>query len=40
MSKCVGIFGKLFGHKFKYSLADMVYSSDYCSRCGIRKGDT
>lgn len=35
MSKCIGVFGKLFGHKFKKTVGDYVYSTDYCTRCGL-----
>lgn len=38
LSKCQGLTGLIFGHKFKYTLADTVFSSNYCSRCGMPKG--
>lgn len=31
MSKCIGIFGRLFGHKFK----NFEYYTNYCQRCGL-----
>ena len=36
--KCIGVFGRLFGHKFKYQLGAYDYSSDVCTRCGMPKG--
>lgn len=33
--KCIGIWGRLFGHRFTVAVADMVYKTDYCGRCGM-----
>lgn len=37
-ARCQGMLGLAFGHKFKYRLAEWVYSSNYCTRCGMPKG--
>ena len=36
--KCQGIWGRLFGHKFKITLGDRVFLIDCCARCGMRAG--
>lgn len=37
--KCVGIVGRLFGHKFVKTVGwEYVYRSDYCWRCGMPMG--
>ncbi len=37
-TKCVGLFGRLFGHKFLKRAGDCVYRSNYCWRCGMPMG--
>jgi hypothetical protein len=37
-AKCVGIWGRLFGHRFKTSTVDWVRFHDHCTRCGMPKG--
>lgn len=37
--KCLGLFGRIFGHKFLKSRGGYTYRSDYCYRCGREMGD-
>jgi hypothetical protein len=34
---CLGILGKLFGHKYVKVVYDLIYRSNYCYRCGRLK---
>ena len=35
---CVGLLGRIFGHKFKMRLGDYEYSLNACKRCGMPFG--
>ena len=39
-NRCVGLLGRIFGHKFHQSTwdSDRIYYTDVCQRCG-RKAD-
>jgi hypothetical protein len=37
VQRCIGLWGRLFGHRFKFRLAQTIYDSETCSRCGIRR---
>jgi len=36
-SKCTGLFGRIFGHRFYQShwAAERIFYVDYCTRCGM-----
>lgn len=34
--KCKGLLGWLFGHKFKITDIDLVWPTNFCTRCGYR----
>lgn len=39
-AKCIGIWGRLFGHKFYFGgwMTDEVATQNHCQRCGMPKG--
>lgn len=37
-TKCLGILGRMFGHKFKHSTFEYDRYFDHCQRCGMPKG--
>lgn len=37
-SKCQGVFGWMFGHRFWYLQGEWVCDSNHCRRCGMPQG--
>jgi hypothetical protein len=37
-SRCKGLLGVLFGHKFIKDMGGYVWPSGYCYRCGMPQG--
>lgn len=35
--RCVGILGRIFGHKFTHQVGDWIYQIGNCRRCGISR---
>lgn len=38
MNTCLGVWGRLFGHKFVKTTIYSEYESGYCFRCGMPRG--
>ena len=34
--KCIGLWGRIFGHRFNVPVGEYAYKTDFCGRCGLR----
>lgn len=37
-NKCIGIWGRMVGHRFTLRGTDMIVPTGYCIRCGMPEG--